>query len=157
MLQSAILLADGRVLLTGAVNICYEPLCRDPGTSWTELFDPASGTFSPAGDMKWWNTAYSATLLPNGEVLFAGADNYNGIPSAAELFDPADGTFTAIDRPSPGPGYSATTLLPDGTVLITGAYSVAATDPSNFAQFYTPATARFPPPAISLPREHRPC
>jgi len=148
ILESATLLADGRVLLTGAVNICYEPLCRDPGASWAELFDPATGTFSLAGEMKWWNTVYSATLLPNGKVLFVGTDLYNGIPSAAEVFDPADATFTAIDRPSPSPSYSAATLLADGTVLISGRLitgSLIATDPRNLAQFYTPASGTFTP------------
>jgi hypothetical protein len=148
ILESVTLLADGRVLLTGAVNICYQPLCRDPGKSWAELFDPATGTFSLAGDMKWWNTVYSATLLPNGKVLFAGTDLYNGIPSAAEVFDPADATFTAIDRPSPGPSYSAATLLADGTVLISGRLitgSLTAPDPRNLAQFYTPASRTFSP------------
>jgi hypothetical protein len=148
ILESVTLLADGRVLLTGAVNICYQPLCRDPGMSWAELFDPASGTFSLAGDMKWWNTVYAATLLPNGKVLFAGTDLYNGIPSAAEVFDPADATFTAIDRPSPSPSYSAATLLADGTVLISGRLitgSLTATDPRNLAQFYSPASGTFSP------------
>src|SRR5215475_6912974 len=155
ILESATLLADGRVLLTGAVNICYEPLCREPGASWAELFDPASGTFSLAGDMKWWNTVYSATLLPNGKVLFAGTDPYDGIPSAAELFDPADATFTAIDRPSPSPSYSAATLLADGTVLISGRVitgSLAAPDPRNLAQFYTPASGTFSP-AVDIASE----
>jgi hypothetical protein len=148
ILESATLLADGRVLLTGAVNICYQPLCRDPGASWAELFDPATGTFSLAGEMKWWNTVYSAILLPNGKVLFAGTDLYNGIPSAAEVFDPADATFTAIDRPSPSPSYTAATLLADGTVLISGRVitgSLIATDPRNLAQFYTLASGTFTP------------
>jgi hypothetical protein len=147
ILESATLLADGRVLVTGAVNICYQPLCRDPGAPWAELFDPASGTFSLAGDMKWWNTVYSATLLPSGKVLFAGTDLYNGIPSAAETFDPANATFTAIDRPSPSPSYAATTLLVDGTVLITGPLingSIIAIDNAqNLAQLYTSASATF--------------
>jgi hypothetical protein len=147
ILEAAILLPDGRVLLTGAVNICYQPLCREPGAPSAELFDPASGTFSLAGDMKWWNTVYAETLLPNGKVLFAGTDTYNGIPSAAEVFDPADATFTAIDCPSPSPSYSATTLLADGTVLITGRLitgSIVANDSAqNLAQFYTSASATF--------------
>ena len=147
ILESATLLANGRVLLTGAVNICYQPLCREPGAPWAELFDPATGTFSLAGDMNWWNTVYSATLLPSGKVLFAGTDLYNGLPSVAEVFDPTDATFTAIDRPSPGPSYSATTLLADGTVLITGQLitgSLAANDvDQNLVQLYTSASGTF--------------
>jgi hypothetical protein len=155
ILESATLLADGRVLLTGAVNICYQPLCRNPGASWAELFDPATGTFSLAGEMKWWNTVYSATLLPNGKVLFVGTDLYNGIPSAAEVFDPADATFTAIDRPSPSPSYSAATLLADGTVLISGRLitgSLITIDPRNLAQVYTPASGTFTP-AVDIASE----
>jgi hypothetical protein len=90
---------------------------------------------------------YSASLLASGKVLFAGTDNYNGIPSAAEIFDPADATFTAINRPSPSPSYSAATLLADGTVLITGRRitgSLVATDNAqNIAELYTPGNATF--------------
>ena len=114
------LLADDRVLLTGAVNVCYEPLCADPGTGWSELYDPATGSFSPAGSMKWWNNVYTATLFPSGKVLFAGNGVDDGIPAAAEVFAPSDGTFTAVGSAFASHGYGAATLLPDGTALITG-------------------------------------
>jgi hypothetical protein len=142
ILPTATLLTDGRVLLTGAVNVCYEAQCRDPGTPWTELYDPATGMFNVAGPMNWWNNIYTATLLLSGKVLFVGADNYNGIPSSAEVFNPSDGTFTAIDSPPVYLQSSRPTLLPDGTVLITGGFG-----PGGIAQvdseLYLPGTGRF--------------
>ncbi len=139
ILERSTLLADGRVLLTGAVNVCFVPQCRDPGTGWTELYDPTEGTFRLAGSMKWWNTVYTATLLTSGKVLFAGNDNYNGIPSAAELFDPSDGTFTGIESLRPSPTYGAATLLPDGTVLITGGFLTG----QAISELYMPASHTF--------------
>ena len=142
VLQRATLLADGRVLLTGAVNICFQPLCKDPGTSWAELFDPVSGAFAPAGSMKGYNNIYTATLLPNGKVLFAGSDTYNGVPPFAEVFDPSNGTFTAIEGPSTIHEYGAATLLPDGTVLITGGF-IPGGEAQVISELYIQASARF--------------
>jgi hypothetical protein len=142
VLQRATLLADGRVLLTGAVNICFQPLCRDPGTSWAELFDPASGAFAPAGSMKGHNNIYTATLLPNGKVLFAGGDTYNGVPPSAEVFDPSDGTFTAIEGASASHEHGVATLLPDGTVLTTGGF-IPGGEAQVISELYIQASARF--------------
>jgi uncharacterized protein (TIGR03437 family) len=134
ILPASTLLADGRVLLTRAVNICYQPQCREPGAPWTELYDPVTGTFSVARGMKWWNNVYTATLLLSGKVLLVGGDSYNGIQSSAELFDPSDGTFTTIESPPAYLQYSSATLLPDGTVLITG---------GAVAELYLPASGKF--------------
>src|SRR5215813_8325582 len=138
-----------------------------------------AGTFTPTGSMITPCSGHTATLLFNGKVLIAGGgaatedlelplvggdELYNpstgtfepsAASSAAELFDPADATFTAIDRPSPSPSYSAATLLADGTVLISGRVitgSLAAPDPRNLAQFYTPASGTFSP-AVDIASE----
>src|SRR5260370_34328090 len=57
------LLADGRVLLTGAECDRYGP----------QLYDPQTDVVSSAGVMAVPNGGgYTATLLGNGQVLFAG-------------------------------------------------------------------------------------
>src|SRR5436190_4068542 len=142
VLQRATLLADGRVLLTGAMNICFQPRCKDPGTSWAELFDPVSGAFAPAGSMRGYNNLYTATLLPNGKVLFAGSDTYNGVPPSAEVFEPSNGTFTAMESPSTSHEYGAATLVPDGTVLITGGFTPGG-EAQVISELYIQANARF--------------
>ena len=135
ILGSSTLLADGRVLLTGAFNICFLPNCGDPGTPWTELFDPTAGTFSLTGSMKGYNNRYAATLLTDGKVLFVGNDYYNGGMPSAEVFDPSTETFKAIEPPS---AIYPATLLTDGKVLFVGnathngvPTSAEVFDPSN--------------------------
>jgi WD40 repeat protein len=77
---TATLLIDGDVLIVGG-----------SGDALAELYDPATGSFTPTGSM----TAASrsgatATLLNDGRVLLAGGTG----DASAELYDPATGSFT---------------------------------------------------------------
>jgi WD40 repeat protein len=146
-------LVDGRVLV---VHAC---------TSTAELYDPATGTFSPTGDMTA-RHGQTSTLLTDGRVLVTGGatcDDSGGVWTTAELFDPATGTFSpAGSMGSPRQGHTAT-LLPDGRVLVaggtTGASAAAslgvtlasvrrvATEPQvlRTAELYDPTTGTFSP------------
>ena len=59
----------------------------------SELYDPASATWSPTGSLATARFKHTATLLPNSEVLVAGGyDGFSGLGiSSAELYDPASG------------------------------------------------------------------
>ena len=62
--HAAVKLADGRVLITGGRN--------GSGTLGTsEIFDPATGTFSSGPAMNVARAGHSATLFANGRVFFA--------------------------------------------------------------------------------------
>ena len=90
--HTATLLPDGTVLIAGGDN---------SGTvlASTEIFDPATGTFTVTGSMSAQRVLHTATLLLNGKVLIAGGNYFIGaaeaILASAELYDPATGTFTA--------------------------------------------------------------
>ena len=91
---SATLLPGGRVLVAGG----FTGFGGGASLSSAELYDPASGTFSPTGPMSTARALTSATLLPDGRVLIAGGEQ-GGIAgqegtalSSAELYDPASGT-----------------------------------------------------------------
>jgi hypothetical protein len=59
---TATLLLDGRVLVAGGGS---------NGTS-AELYDPATGTWSPTGSMSVGRAGFTATRLADGRVLVAG-------------------------------------------------------------------------------------
>jgi hypothetical protein len=87
--HTATLLPGGRVLIAGGY--------WSDGRNWrvldgTEMYDPATGNFSPSGSMGTPREGHTATLLNDGRVLIAGGEDIGrdggvGVPSAV-LFQP---------------------------------------------------------------------
>jgi N-acetylneuraminic acid mutarotase len=140
---AAAVLPDGRVLVTGGMY--YTGVKETDGTSgdavlagfrladtWpgpeghalaiAELFDPATGTWTPTGSMRYTRSMPSAVSLADGRVLVAGGiwAPLDGRPreSESEVYDPATGRF------------STTEALPE------------AVDPSLFDELGVPASDR---------------
>ena len=117
----AVVLPDGRALVVGAAII------EEGGRAWgkttsAEIYDPATGAWTPTGDMVGSRLYFFAlTLLPDGRVLVSGGKPLRGgILSTTEIYDPDTNAWT------PGPDMAAArydhtaTTLPDGRILIAG-------------------------------------
>ena len=116
----ATLLADGRVLVSGGFGAVDAASFDVLATS--EIFDPATGKFSPAGALQIARAAHSALLLPDGRVLAVGglgAQTGAGI-SQTELFDARTGNWTAGPLLDPARVGVTATLLGNGKVLLFG-------------------------------------
>ena len=87
-IHTATLLANGKVLVAGGFG-------RGGTLASAELYDPASGTFTPTGSMTNAQSWHTATLLHNGKVLIAGGLIATPLvlPDPAELYDPDSGTL----------------------------------------------------------------
>jgi hypothetical protein len=74
--HTATLRPNGTVLVAG-------------GSSYAEVYDPGTGTWSPAASMIRTRYNHTATLLSTGDVLVAGgADSTTNYMTATELFKP---------------------------------------------------------------------
>ena len=149
--HTATLLADGRVLIVGGDAAAWED--SGPFLASAEIYDPATGTFSPAGPLAEGRSHHAATLLPDGRVLISGGVTSGGDSvslASAELFDPATGTFSPTGPMTDGRVYHTATVLSDGRVLVTGGCPfgrVYANNPQflKSAELYDPATGTFTP------------
>jgi WD40 repeat protein len=138
--HTATLLATGKVLLAGG---CNGTNCLTYVAS-AELYDPAMGTFTSAGEPMANARAYhTATLLPSGRVLVAGGFSGGASIAAAEEYDPLGDTFANTAGPLQiARGWHTATLLPSGKVLVAAGYDQPGI---NFAtaELYDPVTRTF--------------
>ncbi len=141
----AILLQDGRLLITGPTTVeidhnlldtCDAGLPEradlpipDPCNPASTIYDPTSGATAFTGPVSHLRTGHTLTLLPDGRVLAAGGID-PGDPSeysaeqnliaTTEIYDPATDSWTlGPDLSEPRFEHTAT-LLPDGRVLLIG-------------------------------------
>lgn len=136
--HTATLLKDGRVLITGG-----HKGRRAAITIYTsaEIYNPAGGTFTAAGNLTVKRHKHDATLLADGRVLIVGGSDERdggGAYRNAEIFNPADGTFTAVKNNMNAARYKlqgTAILLKNGKVLIAGG--------ASRAEVFDPATSSF--------------
>ena len=152
-------LPDGRVLIAGGYN------CGRAGQDGTwataELYDPATGTFSPTGSLSAPRQQHAAALLADGRVLLVGGLTGESPATAggvilasyqtaatdsflatAEIYDPATGKFSKTGSMTSSHRGHTATLLQDGRVLVVG-NGGESTISSTAADLYDPATGRF--------------
>jgi hypothetical protein len=133
--HTATLLPGGKVLVAGGGT-------GDAGgtvLSSAEIYDPATGTFSPTGSMSVVRHKHAAMLLPDGRVLVIGGSNsrdWRGRYMTSEIYDPARGAFASAGNMSAARFKlsDAVALLPDGRSLVAGgAEQVEVYDPAASA------------------------
>ncbi|MGW3285414.1 kelch repeat-containing protein [Streptomyces sp. NPDC001002] len=147
--HSASLLPDGRVLVAGGHGL-RTPSANTPLYT-AELYDPDSGTWSPAAPMNDARFRHPAITLPDGRVLVVGGlvtfrPGYGVGLAFCEIYDPDTHTWSpAGTMATPRHSHQAT-LLSDGTVLATGGGDPGAGADSGYVDPYSRAlTERYLP------------
>jgi hypothetical protein len=135
--HTATLLANGKVLIAGGHRD------RRPAItiySSAEIYDPATGRFTTAGDMTRIRHKHEAVLLADGRVLILGgsdARDGDGAYASAEIYDPKTNAFRATANMNL-PRYKlqgTAVLLASGKILVAGG--------ANRAELFDPSRSTF--------------
>jgi len=160
-------LPDGRVLVAGGEFLHAPLVVGDGSLSSAEVFDPATGTWAPAGPLarRRGEEAQLVTLTDGRPLFVAGgwsvvkytdgrgsATSGGALEATSELYDPATGTWTDVPHLSGARQQHAVVVLPDGSVLVVG----GTTDGTAERLIPAPPAAPAPVPPPPLPQAAKP-
>ncbi|UXI65888.1 PKD domain-containing protein [Tahibacter amnicola] len=147
-------LPDGRVLIAGGDSTGGYSVAS------AEIYDPSTGTFTPASSLLEPRSAAGFATLADGRVLMVGGVRWTpsgGMsPSSAEIYDPSTGSWS-LTAGSPlgnvSAMYPTTVTLLDGKVLLVDGRYSQVFDPttSTFGQRISLPTQRSSPAIALLP------
>ena len=148
--HAAVTMADGRVLVAGGYFFDGDAVVP---VLATEVFDPATETWTEAGDLPEAMELPALTSLPDGSVLLTGNRR-------AVLFDPSAGVWGSPRNLALPRTYHAAVLLHDGQVLLLGGADtvlVTVFDPNTNQERLvgTLGSLRIAPAAKALPTRGR--
>ena len=118
---AAVLLTDGRVLITGGADSSGAPQAT------AEVYDPSTGAFTALAAMSVPRANHAAIVLKTGDVLVTGGlTTGGGYSDSAEIYSVTGKQWTLLPSSiGTGLAYQAMAQLPDGNVLIAGGTSTA--------------------------------
>jgi len=133
--HTATFLGDGKVLVAGGLG----------GPESTEIYDPASMSFSPGPTLLEPRAgSHTATLLADGRVLIAGGWLQSRPLGSCEIYDPVTDTLAFSGRMITNRAEHTATLLASGELLFAGGVASSYDQPFlSSAELYDPATGTF--------------
>jgi hypothetical protein len=137
--HTATLLPSGKVVVAGGYSFVPPATSDDGDVANAEIYDPATGKWTPTGAMHSARDSHTATLLPNGQVLVVAGENVNTLGSA-ELYDAVSELWTTTASLGSPRYYHTATLLDNGTVLVIGGSGNTSTGVVATAEVFDPAT-----------------
>jgi len=137
--HKATALPDGRVLILGG----WWDHQSDKFATTVEIWDPATGAFSPAGKLSGIGFGHSVTQLPDGRILVVGGEVSGDESARAQVWDPTTGAFNRAGSLAQRRRSHTATLLADGRVLVVG--GERRNRAVVTAETWDPQTERFSP------------
>ena len=131
---AATVLADGRVFVSGGANSSNDP------QKTTEIYDPATDTWTAGPKLKVWRWKHTQTLLPDDRVLITGGTDDLTQLEKVSVYNPATNEISAVAPMGEGRSNHAAVLLEDGRVLVAGGGKRELEDGITSTEIYDPAT-----------------